>query len=107
MAKTLIPPSFNEQQRLAVNQRARQGDFVVVETGQKYAAVLVNLHPSVIPADYPVLKQAFEAIDGIQSVSLLVDGQTLSSIPVGDEQRLVVECQLRLHKIPQVEVEEE
>ena len=97
---TIVIPSADDQLRMALNQRARAGNFVLVDAEQKVAVVALKLAPAVTQADYPALKTAIEAIAGIQSVELLVDGQAPATIPAGDELRLYVEAHLRSHPIP-------
>lgn len=53
--------------------------------------------------DYPALKAAIEGVAGIQSVSLLIDGQVPADVGADQRARLFISAQLRNEDTPQPE----
>lgn len=96
MVQTISIPDANEQLQIACNKRARGSFNTVLPENQKHACVLLRLAPAVTPANYPALKTAVEAIPGIQSVELMMDGHIPASLPEDTEIRLYVDGQWRL-----------
>ena len=98
---TLREPTADEVMQHIYNRKMRVGTMVPIAVSQKYAIVLILLHPNVVqPADYPALKQAVEAVTGITEIKLLIDGTTPLTVPAGTELKAVVEGQLRIEKLP-------
>jgi len=93
---TLSEPSAEEQQVHLYNTRMKKSNRTTLATDQKYAAVLLSLHPSVTQGDYGTLKTAIEAITGILDAELLIDGQTPATIPSGKQITMIAEVHLRL-----------
>ena len=96
MAVTIPIPSDDTAQQIAMNRRAKQHASKVLPLNQKLAAVLLELNPAVTPSDYGSLGTQIKAIAGIDGVTLLIDGQTPSSIPAGTELRLHTDVHLRI-----------
>ncbi len=98
--QTITEPDADAQQIGVYNRRMRRGNQQVVATGQKFAICLLELNAGVTqPNDYVALKASVEEIVGIESISLLVDGQAPASIPVDMELRLCVEGHLRIDNV--------
>jgi hypothetical protein len=94
---TIEEPTPDQQQQIIYNKRMRGTNIVAVDPDQKFAVTLIKLAAGVNqPGDYPALKTAIEAIAGIQEISLLIDGQTPSTIPAETELRVLVEGQIRI-----------
>lgn len=101
MTATITIPEADERLQIACNKRARASGSLLLDASQKFACVLVKLAPAVTQADYPALKAAIEAVAGVQEISLLVDGQSLASIPADHRVRLHLTAQMRIEDIPE------
>lgn len=99
---TITEPSADQQQKDLYNRRMRASNVVTLDTGAKYATVVVKLAPAVNqPGDYGALKTAIEQIAGIQSISLMVDGQAPAAIPADHELNLYTTVHLRIDPTPE------
>jgi hypothetical protein len=98
---TIVEPTADQQQIDVYNRKMRRGNRKVIATEQRFAVCLVEFNAAVDqPGDYAALKASVEAITGIESISLLIDGQAPVSIPEGKELRLYVEGHLRIDDAP-------
>ena len=98
---TITEPSADEKQKLVYNRKMRRSNTVEIDPSQKLTVCLLKLAPAVTQSDYPTLKTAIEAVAGIQSISLLVDGQAPASIPADTDLRIVVDAQMRIDNTPE------
>ena len=99
--QTITEPTGDAQQARMYNTQMRRGNQQVIATGQKFAVCLVEFNAGVTqPTDYAALKASVEEIVGIESISLLVDGQAPASLPADTELRLYVEGHLRIDNVP-------
>lgn len=96
MTITLNEPSADQQKINTYNRGMRSADKIPLETDQLYALCLLKLNNTVVPADYPTLKSAIEAVTGVQNISLIVDHHTTATVPSGMQLDAVVEINLRL-----------
>ncbi len=99
--KTLTVPSADEQQRLVYNRKVRVGNTEVLQASQKFAVVLLRFEQSVEPGHYPAMGSSISEIQGIQGVTLLVDGAAGASCPANTEFKLVTDVQLRIDDLPE------
>lgn len=93
-------PSADARQRLVYNRYMRKGNLATIATEQKFAVVLLKLGPAITRADYPRLRTELLAIDGIDAIELLIDGQAPASIPENTRLVAAVEAQLRIEDTP-------
>jgi len=74
-------PSAAEQQKRTVNQGYVQRDFNFIPApNEKWACVMIKLHPSVTPEDYVALRTAILDIAGLQDVKLVIDTESLPEL---------------------------
>lgn len=100
MTETITIPDADDQLKIALNStRGKKSGSINVTSGQKFAIVYMPLAGAVTQSDYPTLKAAIEAIAGIQSISLLIDGQ-IPTIPADMTARVTVNAQMRFNDIP-------
>lgn len=99
--KTLIELSDDEAKRRSINRDMRLSNSAQLQPSQKWAVVLISLAPDVSqPADYSAIRQAIEAIQGIQSIHLLIDGRGApAEIPADDS--LVLHLHAQLQSLPE------
>lgn len=89
---TMTEPSADEQQVRIYNTMMSRSNRLTLTAGKKYAAARLRLAPAVNqPDDYPALKTAIEAVAGIQTAQLLIDGQCPSTVPADRELRMICE----------------
>lgn len=72
---TITEPSADQQKVDAYNRKAFAHQTVDLETGAKYALVLLKLASAVTPSDYAALGSAISGITGIQNAQLVIDNQ--------------------------------
>jgi len=83
MANTIHFPDAAEQQKIAMNsgRNGRQGITPFSPTpGEKWACLMVKLHPDVTSGDYATLGSNINAVAGIQDVKLLIDMDELPAL---------------------------
>jgi len=96
MPNTIPVPTAEELQRLWQNKRARAANRKDIDADQKWAIVLLELHPAVEqPSDYAAIGAAIADVTGITGVDLLVDGRTVASVPAGEKLTAYVEVAIR------------
>jgi len=99
MVATIPIPSDDDQLRISCNKRSRATGSVNIDEGQKYACVVLKLNPGVSqPGDYATLKSNIESVLGIQSVSLLIDGQ-IPTLPADSIAKLLFAAQMRVEEV--------
>lgn len=99
--QTITEPSADEQQIGVYNRQMRKGNRQDIATDQKFAVCLIELAGGVDqPGDYAALKVSIKGVLGVQSISLLIDGQAPAAIPVGKKLQLYVEGHLRIDDVP-------
>jgi hypothetical protein len=96
MAKTLTEPTANQIVLDTYNRGMVAVDKLDLSVDQLYALCLIKLNNAVVPADYPALKAAIEAITGIQQISLVIDHHTRTTVPTDTKLVAVLEINLRL-----------
>lgn len=95
--KTLVRLTPDELTRLEYEKRLRiVADKVDLTDDVKYAIVLVALHSSVVPGNYPALKADIEGVTGIQNVELLIDHQARATVFADHTQVLQVRLDIAL-----------
>ena len=93
---TIADLTDDERTKLVFAKRMRAGNSKDLEDGTRYAVVLIKLHASVAPSDYPALRTSMVDIAGIQDVDLLIDAVTPSSVPANHTQVLQVGANIQL-----------
>ena len=100
MASTITIPDNDTLLVAYVNQKARAGGNTTLPAGQKFAVITLGLAPTITSANYAALASAITAIEGIQGVDLLIDGQAGNPLPDGYTAKLFVEGNLRYIESP-------
>ena len=105
--ETIIEPSADEQKVAMYNQKMIKGKLIPISANQKWACVLLPVNAEVDqPGDYPTLANEIGAIPGLGIPVLLIDRRVETEVPEGYELMLAVTAQIRMHKIPEQELEE-
>lgn len=93
---TVPQPTAEQLRKNWQNRNSKNSKIVDIDVGQKYAVVSLLLSPGVTqPDDYAALGAAITAITGITGVKLLVDGDTVDSVPAGEELKMVAKVAIR------------
>ena len=100
MHQTITIPSAANQLQIACNSKARANGSVALDESQKYACILVKFAPAITQANYPALKTAIESVAGIQSISLLVDGQVPADVGENQQAVLHLSAHMRINDMP-------
>ena len=101
---TVPQPTVDELRKVWQNKKSRAHKVVDIDTDQKYAVVALLLSPGVTqPDDYGTLGAALNGIAGIADVKLLIDGQTVATVPAGEELKLMTQVAVRQVTTPIVE----
>lgn len=86
--KTTVDLTAAQLGDLEFRKALRENTTEDLEDNTRYAVVLLKLHPTVTPDDYPTLKAAMIDVPGIQDVTLLFDRQTKATMPANHVQTL-------------------
>jgi len=95
---TISEPTAEDITKLVFAKRKRGNNTQDLLDDTKYAIVLLRLHDTVTPGDYPALGAAVTAVPGIQGLNLLFDHQTrpAAEIPANHTQVLHARADITL-----------
>ena len=93
-------PSDDEKQKLIYRNKVKTSNKIDLDVDTKYIVLGLQLAVAVTPEDFPVLKDAILAIQGIQEIKLLLSGQTPASIPADTKLELLVSGNLTINDDP-------
>ena len=96
MTDTLQEPTADQQLERLYNTGMVSSKSLQLDNDQLYALCLIKLNNAVVPADYPDLKAAIEAITGVQEINLVIDHHTRATVPTDKHLEAVVEINLRI-----------
>ncbi len=96
MTQTIIDLTDDEKLKLEFAKRRRAHASKDLADDTKYAVVILSLHPTVVPGDYPTLKAAIIAVTGVTDVDLLIDHQTRAVVPADHTQVLGIRADVTL-----------